>query len=219
MSAVLLMSAKPPVHTLADDLESFLHVLSWVALRFMPHDLDSKALTDLLVAMFDHSYEGEDGFARGGMVKKNFLMVGEVSKSGFRHPILPMLLKDLSATCAVRYEDRPSDEDLAEFHKMRLEQPQMLEVGFVRNSAVAQYERRMTALETSDWMLATLAKALANRNTWPPHDKSVANPLFRRVPRGRKRKSDDGDIMPDLPWQRMRFSLPIPEDGEGGQPE
>jgi hypothetical protein len=32
-------------------------------------------------------------------------------------------------------------------------------------------------------------------------------------------KSDDGDIMPELPWQRMRFSLPIPEDGEGGQPE
>ena len=215
MSAMLLMRSEPPVHTLADDLESFLHVLSWVALRFIPHNLGPKALTDLLVVMFDHCYEGEDGFALGGIAKRNYLIGGEVLNSGFRHPILPTLLKDLTATCAVRYKDHPSDEDLAEFHKMCLEQPQMLEVGFVRNSAVAQYERRMAALETSDWMLATLAKALANYNTWPLHDKSVANPLFRRVPRGRKRKSDDGDIMPELPQQRMRFSLPIPEDGEG----
>src|ERR1700722_15350372 len=70
MSAMLLMSPKPPVHTLADDLDSFLHVLSWVALRFTSHDLDSKALTDLLTTMFDHSYEGEDGSARGGLTKK-----------------------------------------------------------------------------------------------------------------------------------------------------
>jgi len=215
---MLLMSSKPPVHTLADDLESFLHVLSWVALRFMRHDLSSKALTSLLVDMFDHSFE-DDGMARGGISKRNYLIGGQVLQSGFHHPILPKLLEDLTATCAVRYEKPPSDEDLAEFHKMRLEQPQMLEVGFVRNSAVAQYEGRKAALETSDWMLTTLAKSLDIRNTWPLDDKSLANPLFRRIPRGRKRKSDDGDVTPELPRQRIRFSLPIPEDGEDGWSE
>jgi hypothetical protein len=49
MSATMLMSSKTPVRTLADDLESFLHVSSWVALRFSPHGLTSTALTDLLV--------------------------------------------------------------------------------------------------------------------------------------------------------------------------
>ena len=61
MAARLLSSSTLVVHTLMDDLESFLHVLSWVALWFTPHDLSSKALTDLLANMFDHSYEDDDG--------------------------------------------------------------------------------------------------------------------------------------------------------------
>jgi hypothetical protein len=110
MSSMLLMNTNH-VHTLADDLESFLHVLSWVALRFTPHGLSTKALTDLLVSMFDHSYE-EDGFARGGDIKRDCLIGGRVMKSNFQQEKLSTLIKVLTATCAVRYEDPPSDEDL-----------------------------------------------------------------------------------------------------------
>jgi hypothetical protein len=46
MSAVLLMG-ESQFHTLADDLESFLHVLGWVALRFMRRpDLSSPPFLD-----------------------------------------------------------------------------------------------------------------------------------------------------------------------------
>ncbi|KAG7085463.1 hypothetical protein E1B28_003024 [Marasmius oreades] len=39
MSAKLLANTSAPVHELADDLESFYHVLVWVVLRFPPHPM------------------------------------------------------------------------------------------------------------------------------------------------------------------------------------
>jgi hypothetical protein len=62
---MLLMSDKSP-HTIADDLESFLHVLSWVILRFIPNTRSPRQLTDTLHRVYDHSYEGDDGSAKGG---------------------------------------------------------------------------------------------------------------------------------------------------------
>jgi hypothetical protein len=115
MSSILLMSTNH-VHTLTDDLESFLHVLSWVALRFTPHGLSTAALTHLLDSVFDHSYE-DDGFARGGNIKSGYLIGGQVTKSNFQQEKLSKLIKVLTATCAVRYEDPPSDEDLKLYHE------------------------------------------------------------------------------------------------------
>ena len=36
-------------HELVDDLESFLHVVTWVALCFSPHNLSQKSLEGLLL--------------------------------------------------------------------------------------------------------------------------------------------------------------------------
>jgi hypothetical protein len=214
MSAMLLMSSTPPVHTLADDLESFLHVMSWVALRFTPHGLSSKTLTDLLVSMFDHSYE-EDGFSRGGTTKRNYLIGAQIVKSDFQHPILPSLLEEITSTCAVRYEKRPSDKELEAYHELQAQHSDLLQNPLVLNSAAAMYERKMAALESSDWMIKTLNEALADVSAWPSEDRAVPNPLYHHKPRGRKRKSDDGDVMLDMPRQRMRFAAPIPEGSEG----
>ena len=104
MAARLLLSDKPLPHTLADDLESFLHVLSWVALRFMGHRLTSQNLTDVLTMMFDSSYEDEDGIAKGGRAKKNFLIAAEILASGFRNNNIVSLLAVLTKTIAARYE-------------------------------------------------------------------------------------------------------------------
>src|ERR1700733_15311165 len=133
MSSMLLMNTNH-VHTLADDLESFLHVLSWVALRFTPHGSSSKALTDLLVSMFDHSNE-DDGGSKGGTAKRNYLSGAQILKSDFQHPILPALLEELTATCAIRYEKRPSDNELEAYHELQAQQSDMLRNPLVLNSA------------------------------------------------------------------------------------
>jgi len=58
--------------TLADDLESFMHVLAWVALRYMPHDLEAEDLTQLMGVYFDDHYPGPNGIVKGGTEKKNY---------------------------------------------------------------------------------------------------------------------------------------------------
>lgn len=93
MAAWLLISPIPLAHTLTDDLESFLHVLSWVALRFTPHQLTTKDLTDLLVTVFDNAYVEDDGCPRGGRAKRNFMKGNDISECGFNHPILPKLFE------------------------------------------------------------------------------------------------------------------------------
>ncbi|KAF8523328.1 hypothetical protein BU17DRAFT_63898 [Hysterangium stoloniferum] len=50
----------------ADDLESFFHVLVWIALRYTKHGFFKNALTDMLHAAFDHHYLDPDGDAKGG---------------------------------------------------------------------------------------------------------------------------------------------------------
>jgi hypothetical protein len=193
------------VHTLTDDLESFLHVLSWVALRFTPHGLSTAALTHLLDSVFDHSYE-DDGFARGGNIKSGCLIGGQVTKSNFRQEKLSKLIKVLTATCAVRYEDPPSDEDLKLYRDYQLQQSDLPLHPLIMSSVAARYEQRMAGLGSSDWMIKTFDDALADRNSWPSDDKSARNPLVSRGPRGRKRKENDGDSVPEFPAQRMRFS-------------
>jgi hypothetical protein len=101
--------------------------------------------------MFDHLYEGEDKFARGGLSKMAYLVAGVVPKSGFRHPILPRLLTELIRMCAVRYEDCPPDE---EDNNIDPEQKQL-------NALLRKkYERKQTALQSSDWILDTFQNAL-----------------------------------------------------------
>src|ERR1700722_18683301 len=149
MAARLLLSDKPLPHTLADDLESFLHVLSWVALRFMGHRLTSQNLTDVLTMMFDSSYEDEDGIAKGGRAKKNFLIAAEILASGFRNNNIVSLLAVLTKTIAARYE-----EPRLHFDMSISMQGQNFTNQTMAASAAARREK-LKALETSDWMLET----------------------------------------------------------------
>src|ERR1700722_4827181 len=140
----------------------------------LQHHVSTKALTDLLTTMFDHSYEGEDGSVRGGLSKKSYLVSGEIPKIGFRQPILQKLLEDLTTTLAVRYEGRPPDDRRAEQDDDNPEQHQL------NILLKKRYQRRLAAIQSSDWMLDMFTKAVANRNMWPQHDKIVENRLSYR---------------------------------------
>jgi hypothetical protein len=39
----------------------------------MPHGLDAKMLTTLVVNMFDHAFEGENSKIKGGVSKREYL--------------------------------------------------------------------------------------------------------------------------------------------------
>jgi hypothetical protein len=211
MAARLLISPIPLVHTITDDLESFLHVLSWVALRFARHQLTPKGLTDLLVQVFDNAYVEDDGSPRGGLGKQNFMIARTIKKSGFHHPILPKLFQDLTEVYAVRYDEPPSDADIAEFHRLRAEDPAMAKAMEHYGAKVPEYERKMAALGSSDWMLQRFTEALADVKLWPPGDKSQMNQLSYEPIPGRKRKAEH-EFGPVPPRQKLRYSEP----DEGG---
>lgn len=206
MSARLLVATTPLVHTLADDLESFLHVLSWVALRFTPHGLTTGALTATLEGMFEQAYEDDGGLTRGGITKMNYLIATGIRRSNFKCPMLAKLLVALTKTCAVRYEETPSDEEL-EIDREQAEPSDML-----RYLLAIDYKTRMAALDSSDWMIKVFTDALADRDAWPPRDKSAPNKVYKRDLPERKKKTID--VMPQFPTQKQRFSTPTPEDDE-----
>jgi hypothetical protein len=190
MAARLLISKEPLIHTLADDLESFLHVLSWVALRYMPHGLGPGRLTSILHSIFDR---GQDGRFNGGIDKEAHIASGTVPWSGFHNDFIVSLLSVLTETVAARYEGAPT------------EQKQFLRRPWQKSTEPddATRQAKLALLETSDFMLGTFREVTQDRDTWPADDKSVTNELLATPISGRKRKSDIG---PDGPQQKLRYS-------------
>ena len=61
----LLRKTKP--RTIADDLESFLYVLVYYAVRFLPHNLSDEATERFFHSYFDDYVEGPSGYSCGHM--------------------------------------------------------------------------------------------------------------------------------------------------------
>ena len=94
---------KPP-HSREDDLESFYHVLNWMALRYTSHTLDSETLTSELQRIFDYSYRSQNG-AEGGQAKRGALMSGMTNMdAAFKNQGLATLLETIRNLVAVRYQ-------------------------------------------------------------------------------------------------------------------
>ena len=114
MSALLQYSANK-VHAVSDDLESFLHVLNWCALKYLPHSLTGRAG---LPSYFHHIYDKAfcPASKRGSAIAPDFEVEGPEEKltavrNGFRvvqgfpkdYP-LDGLLNELTALCKNHYD-------------------------------------------------------------------------------------------------------------------
>lgn len=113
MLADLLINSKKP-HTLRDDRESSLHVLTWTALRyFQQFMLPSAYLLWYLIPFDEVCYASSTSGPRGGSLKKAFMLGRNLSQNVefVGQPQLDALIKELTDTFAVRYEAPPSEED------------------------------------------------------------------------------------------------------------
>jgi hypothetical protein len=54
---------KEEIATREDNLESFFHVLLWVALRYTAHTQSTEKLSDMLFLYFEHSFVDANGVA------------------------------------------------------------------------------------------------------------------------------------------------------------
>jgi hypothetical protein len=178
MSAALLLD--PAKHQdFEDDLESFLHVLTWTSVRYCPSNLTAQERTTYLRTTFDEVDE-KNGVCVGGLVKsgglglERYLPSELVSFSG-GSPLID-LLREISLPFAVRYQKPPSEEDIRDFEETKaiadLSVP--IWVNVLAKLPVGQYNRKLEKLKSSSWFSSTVRAYLQNPDfKWPTNDKAA----------------------------------------------
>ncbi|KAF9479142.1 hypothetical protein BDN70DRAFT_984982 [Pholiota conissans] len=168
MSAKLQTSEIPLHPVRADDLESFLHVISWIALRYVPSELSAEDRTGYLTSVFDSYRSRPNGMTVGGPHKRTFLTNRTIVREGkFEHGPLLSLLEELTETCAARYE-----EFLLPLNPGKLSAWKALQI--------ADHKERLERLATSEWIIDLFAEYLKSP-LWPKDDKAVENPLLPKI--------------------------------------
>ncbi|KAF8503857.1 hypothetical protein BU17DRAFT_101705 [Hysterangium stoloniferum] len=156
----------------ADDLESFLYILVWIALRYTQHGFVNGVLIDMLHAGFDHHYLGPQGAAKGGGRKKVEVCFSDPFQvSRLFNVSLKELIKTLAKTIAQGSSDVKS---------VALGKPVNNNIIFSAVHA-GEYLHKLSALDRSDWMELELTTAL-QKSGWNAHSGRVQHDLSTPPP-------------------------------------
>ncbi|KAI6097159.1 hypothetical protein F5141DRAFT_1255676 [Pisolithus sp. B1] len=172
ISAVLLM--KPGrLHVLEDDIESFVHVLGWTVLSYLPSPMDVNERTDLVSSLYDHSFKAVTGQEQGGKHKAVYFKLGDYPPKEFTltepSPILE-LIRTLASPFQARYGEPPSEEDKKTFEFLNaLVLKGQIDEKILYTQPVHRYQLGIKRLSSSEWFLSTVQDAL-QRPGWPVKD-------------------------------------------------
>ncbi|KAK7016733.1 hypothetical protein VNI00_018838 [Paramarasmius palmivorus] len=172
-SAKLQETSTPPPPSLADDLESFYHVLTWLALRYTDHGFGRVELSEVIKNYFDE-FVNSQYYKRQYREKGRYLRIKRLSYAGFEEDELAELIDELASVLSVRYREEPSEEEIKEFEEFKVswaedlkkakEEPnpeviyeklKEMSERAVERHAVARYRRDMERLENGEWMSET----------------------------------------------------------------
>ncbi|KAK0224416.1 hypothetical protein EDD85DRAFT_891876 [Armillaria nabsnona] len=148
MSAHLLASYGS-IHTLADDRESALWVLLYVALRHTRNSLSPTALHHRIKLWFQDAVVEVRGDT-GGEGKRAVLNDGSVLPS-FTVDGLNHLLKELVEVFAVRYQPEPSPQDDAAYAEIKVSLPHLIET-----TQKWKYLTKLEKMSSPAWLCRTL---------------------------------------------------------------
>ena len=174
MSANLLQNPGK-IHTFTDDLESFLHVLGWMTLRYVPssdtYDAEDRRKD---MVMFDELSVRRGRSDSGGDSKSNALGAGRYPSRKFRpRKATPLfeLLQESSRPFKSLYGEPPSDEN-----RMKIDVPKNEYDDIITELSVdiRRYDREMEQLRSSSFFINVIQKAL-DKNDWPTDDMADAN--------------------------------------------
>ena len=172
MSANLLQQAGK-LNTLTDDLESFLHVLAWMMLRYVPasDDYDAEDRGRDMLKFNEHSIR-KRRFDHGGDRKCDALGRGSYPSVVFR-PRTPTplcdLLTELTSPFKSLYAVRPpTAEDREKVNVPKSKYDHNLEDLSVD---IRRYDRHIEQLQSSSWFINQIQEAF-NRQDWPADDKA-----------------------------------------------
>ena len=179
MSAALLKDASKQ-HTIADDLESVLHVLTWTTLCYVPHTMDSASLDDHLQDVYDQ-YSRRT--RNGGKVKGALLAAGDYIPPELQllkdSPLLG-LLDDLSDPFVAVYGKPSKSMKRAPQSKSVQDEKTFLE------NLHLMHDDRLAYSKSPGWFQETIETAL-NKPSWPADDGS--SELHPQVQLGKRPRS------------------------------
>jgi hypothetical protein len=175
MSANLLRQPGT-VHTLTDDLESFLHVLGWTTLRYVPA-IDSYEAEDRCddMDMFDQHSVRKGRSDRGGLLKSYVLGAGKYPSSTFlprcETPLFDLLGQLSSPFKSLYAARRPTAADRSRVQVQPDATDRLLHRLW---ASIDQYDEDIEHLESPIWFINELRKAL-DEEVWPTDDKADEN--------------------------------------------
>jgi hypothetical protein len=174
MSANLLRQPGT-VHTLTDDLESFLHVLGWTTLRYVPAiDSYSALRRGKDMVMFDEHDREEDHSEQGGHLKSYVLCAGQYPSSTYQprsETPLSKLLRQLRKPFKSLYGEPPTDEDR---QSVQVQPDSSDRVLYRLWDTIDQYDQDIGHLKSPIWFVNEIKKAL-DEEVWPTDDKADEN--------------------------------------------
>ncbi|KAG9317721.1 hypothetical protein JVU11DRAFT_1937 [Chiua virens] len=161
MSAKLLEDPTK-LHELSDDLESFLHVLAWITLRYLPAVATYSASNrDQDLAKFDEVFPNPGDFESGGNAKADAFAAGTYPSRKYRPRIstpLLKLLRRLRLPFKSLYGEPTSDDDQLESddgQEKLVDAPSVLP-----ESRTETNDQGMMFLQTSTFFLKETRRAL-----------------------------------------------------------
>ncbi|RDB24607.1 hypothetical protein Hypma_008213 [Hypsizygus marmoreus] len=181
----------PIANTLQDDMESFLHVLNLVSLRYLPSNGSPGRLKSMVENTFNKRYTTHTGKMGGGHVKEMFLASKMIRHVDFKNPPLISLLVDLASVLAVRYQEPPSDQQIQKYKECCTKAPAETIDDWEGALVAGKYLRRRDRLNDATWMLQRLNEALAGRTNWPVGDKSSQLKRLERKHKARKHRNHE----------------------------
>ena len=151
-----------------DALESCLHVLTWVALRYTKYTT-AGSTRDFLRGIRNAYDFPED--ADAGYIKKAILLCRLVPREvKFDHrPQLDALIEELTETFAVRYEKFPSAID---FQAILDAQTAKIPESIIAQLPAFSYLKRLGDVGTPSWLVDTFRRHL-NAGPWPVSDNAA----------------------------------------------
>ena len=167
-AAARLLLSKPnqSPHNREDDLESFYHVLNWMALRHTSHTLDAQSLTSELQRIFDYVYRTQSGRAKGGRAKRDALSTGHTNEeANFQNLPLAMLLETVRNLVAVRYHTKPKG-----------------------NAEKSEIDRLTNKLRKREEFTSLFTEALMNDQDWDANSTRVDHQLVNLDARTEKKR-------------------------------
>ena len=163
------------LNTLTDDLESFLHVLAWMMLRYVPASESYSALRrGRDMDMFDEHFRERGHSERGGEDKALAFEAGRYPSRIFRPrcetPLLK-LMQELSKPFKSLYGDPPTHDDR---RRVQVRPDGTDRVLYRLWDTIDQYDQDIGHLESQIWFSNEIKKAL-DEEAWPADDEADAN--------------------------------------------